>query len=138
MMTRQSDSDHPLIFRIDGRKIKSAKDFYREIGFAVSGPGGYFGRNLDALADCLRGGFGTPEDRPYEFEWQHSALSRRYLENVQQGQRSFFDSVRDVFDDGGVTLHTRWPRMPSGVEDFAAPSPTGLAQRGSRVAGSRD
>jgi len=107
MMTRQSDSDEPVIFRIDGRKIKSAKDFYLEIGFAVSGPGGYFGRNLDALADCLRGGFGTPEDRPYEFEWQHSALSRRYLENVQQGQRSFFDSVRDVFDDAGVTLNLR-------------------------------
>jgi len=100
-------TSEPVVFFIDGRKIKSAKDFYREIGFAVSGPGGYFGRNLDALADCLRGGFGTPEDRPYEFEWQHSALSRRYLENVQQGQRSFFDSVRDVFDDAGVTLNLR-------------------------------
>jgi RNAse (barnase) inhibitor barstar len=107
MMVRQADSDEPVIFRIDGRKIKSAKDFYREIGGAVNGPGGYFGRNLDALADCLRGGFGTPEDRPYEFEWQHSTLSRRYLENVQRGQRSFFDSVRDVFDDAGVTLNLR-------------------------------
>jgi len=26
---------------------------------------------------------------------------------VQQGQRSFFDSVRDVFDDAGVTLNLR-------------------------------
>jgi RNAse (barnase) inhibitor barstar len=107
MMTRQRDSDEPVIFRIDGRKIKSTKDFYREIGCAVNGPGGYFGRNLDALADCLRGGFGTPEDRPYEFEWQQSALSRHYLENVQRGQRSFFDSVQDVFDDAGVTLNLR-------------------------------
>jgi RNAse (barnase) inhibitor barstar len=105
MMTRRPDVDEPTIFRIDGRKIKSPKDFYREIGCAVNGPGGYFGRNLDALADCLRGGFGTPEDRPYEFEWQHSASSRRYLENVQQGQHSFFESVRDVFDDAGVTLN---------------------------------
>ena len=99
--------DEPVIFRIDGRKIKSAKDFYREIGRSVNGPGGYFGRNLDALADCLRGGFGTPEDRPYEFEWQHSAASRRYLKHVQSAQRSFFDAVREVFDDAGVTLNLR-------------------------------
>jgi RNAse (barnase) inhibitor barstar len=96
-----------VIFRIDGRKIKSTKDFYREIGFAVNGPGGYFGRNLDALADCLRGGFGTPEDREYEFEWEHSSLSRRYLKDVQRGQASFFESVRDVFDNAGVTLNLK-------------------------------
>ena len=96
-MTPQADVDGPAIFRIDGRKIKSTKDFYREIGVAVNGPGGYFGRNLDALADCLRGGFGTPEDRPYEFVWEHSAQSRRRLP-------SFVDSVRSVFEDSGVTL----------------------------------
>jgi RNAse (barnase) inhibitor barstar len=88
----------PAIFTIDGRKIKSTKDFYREIGRAVNGPGGYFGRNLDALADCLRGGFGTPEEVPFEFDWQHSAMSRRHL------QGSFVDSVQDVFDDAGITL----------------------------------
>ncbi|MGO9033196.1 barstar family protein [Mycobacterium sp.] len=60
-MTREPDANLPVIFRIDGRKIKSANDFYREIGSSVNGPGGYFGRNLDALADCLRGGFGTPK-----------------------------------------------------------------------------
>jgi len=96
-MTPRADADGPVILRIDGRKIKSIKDFYREIGFAVNGPGGYFGRNLDALADCLRGGFGTPEDRPYEFVWEHSAQSRRRLP-------SFVDSVRSVFEEAGVTL----------------------------------
>jgi RNAse (barnase) inhibitor barstar len=104
MMKPEPGSDVPATFRIDGRKIKSVKDFYREIGRSVNGTGGYFGRNLDALADCLRGGFGTPEDRPYEFEWDHSAVSRRHLMGVRQGQRPFFDSVRDVFADAGVTL----------------------------------
>jgi RNAse (barnase) inhibitor barstar len=107
MMTPQRDSDVPLIFRIDGRKIKSAKDFYREIGRSVNGPGGYFGKNLDALTDCLRGGFGTPENRPYEFEWQHSDLSRQQLKDVQRGQHTFFDAVREAFDDAGVTLNLR-------------------------------
>jgi RNAse (barnase) inhibitor barstar len=98
------ESAEPVIFCIDGRKIKSVKDFYREIGRSVNGSGGYFGRNLDALADCLRGGFGTPDDRPYEFEWQHSAMSRRYLHDVDRAQRSFVESVREVFDDAGVRL----------------------------------
>ena len=104
MMTRESDESGPIIFRIDGRKIKSINDFYRQIGFSVNGPGGYFGRNLDALADCLRGGFGTPDHRPFEFEWQHSALSRRFLDTPHHGQRTFFDAIQDVFDDVGVPL----------------------------------
>jgi hypothetical protein len=41
-MTRESGEDLPVVFRIDGRKIKSANDFYREIGSSVNGPGGYF------------------------------------------------------------------------------------------------
>ncbi len=98
------DSNGPAVFRIDGRRIKSVKDFYREIGRCVNGPGGYFGNNLDALTDCLRGGFGTPDDRPYEFEWQHSELSRRRL---QDERHTFFGAVQDAFDEAGVTLRLR-------------------------------
>jgi hypothetical protein len=57
------------------------------------------------LADCLRGGFGTPENRPFEFEWEHSAYSRRYLTEVRREHRSFFDEVLDVFDDVGIRLN---------------------------------
>ena len=92
------DPSELVVYRIDGRKIKSANDFYREIGVAVNGPGGYFGRNLDALADCLRGGFGTPDTAPFEFVWDHSAVSRRYLKS------SFVDSVAEVFADTGGAL----------------------------------
>lgn len=104
MTMPQPDSDVPVVFHLDGRMIKSAKDFYREIGRSVNGPDGYFGENLDALTDCLRGGFGTPEDQPFEFEWQHSDVSRRYLKGVKRGQLSFIDAVRDAFDDAGVAL----------------------------------
>jgi RNAse (barnase) inhibitor barstar len=106
-MTRKPADSLPVVFRIDGRKIKSANDFYREIGSSVNGPGGYFGSNLDALADCLRGGFGTPDNRPYEFEWQHSALSQRYLDNVRHGQHTLFAAIQDAFNDAGVTLKLR-------------------------------
>jgi len=97
----------PEVYRIDGRRITSTTRFYREIGRAVNGPGGYFGSNLDALADCLRGGFGTPEDRPIEFDWEHSETSRRHLKNVPSGDGTFFDAVLDVFADAGVTLRLR-------------------------------
>ena len=106
-MTRDPAERPPVIYRIDGRKIKSASDFYREIGSAVNGAGGYFGRNLDALADCLRGGFGTPEQRPYEFEWQSSALSRRHLGDVSGGKQTLFQAIQDVFKDARVPLHLK-------------------------------
>jgi len=106
-MMREADENVPVTYHIDGRKIRSAGDFYRQIGSAVNGPGGYFGRNLDALADCLRGGFGTPEHQTYEFEWQHSALSQHYLKNVRRGQRTFFDAIQDVFHDAGVPLNLK-------------------------------
>src|ERR1700761_4084072 len=97
-MTHDCAGAGPVIYRIDGRKIRSTNDFYREIGSAVNGAGGYFGRNLDALADCLRGGFGTPDDRPYRFEWQHSAQSRHFL-----GDR-FFEAIRHIFRESGIPL----------------------------------
>jgi RNAse (barnase) inhibitor barstar len=66
---------------LDGSRIDSLEDFYREIGEVVSGPGGYFGKNPDALADCLSGGFGTPEgpDEKFRFVWRNSQLSRERL-----------------------------------------------------------
>ena len=54
-------------YRIDGSKVRSKADFFTEVGRAVNGDGGYFGTNLDALADCLRGGFGTPEEGGFRF-----------------------------------------------------------------------
>ncbi|MGV0743649.1 barstar family protein [Mycolicibacterium sp. XJ870] len=54
-------------YRIDGDNVGSKADFFTEIGRAVNGDDGYFGSNLDALADCLRGGFGTPDDGYYRF-----------------------------------------------------------------------
>ena len=103
-MTPSSDPRAPIVYRMDGRRISSVQDFYREIGRSVNGPGGYFGKNLDALNDCLRGGFGTPPDQSFEFEWQHSDLSRHRLTGIQQGRRSFFAAVAAVFEEAGVAM----------------------------------
>ena len=49
----------------------------------------------------------TSMRNPYEFEWQHSALSQHYLNDVRHGQRTFFDAIQDVFNDAGVPLTLR-------------------------------
>ncbi|GAA2060478.1 barstar family protein [Williamsia deligens] len=88
-----------ITYRIDGAAVSSMQDFYDEIGRAVGGPGGYFGTNLDALADCLRGGYGTPADEAFEFELTGSAGVREHLDR--------FDEIVAVFADEGVPLHLR-------------------------------
>lgn len=66
-------------YAIDGDTTRTLEDFYATVGEAVNGPGGYFGTNLDALADCLVGGFGTPEDEDFVFVWVNSDAARNHL-----------------------------------------------------------
>ncbi|MER5741706.1 barstar family protein [Streptomyces sp. NPDC002225] len=68
-----------VTYVIDGARVTGLDRFWDVIGEAVNGTGGYFGRNLDALADCLHGGMGTPDDGDYVFEWRDHAASARAL-----------------------------------------------------------
>ncbi|MFI9628324.1 barstar family protein [Streptomyces sp. NPDC052042] len=80
-----------VTYVIDGSRVTGLKEFWTVIGEAVNGPGGYFGRNFDALADCLSGGMGTPDDGDFVFEWRDHALSARALgheETTRQLRRS--------------------------------------------------
>ncbi|MFE4334761.1 MULTISPECIES: barstar family protein [unclassified Streptomyces] len=80
-----------VTYVIDGSRVTGLEQFWKVIGEAVNGPGGYFGRNFDALADCLSGGMGTPDDGDFVFEWRHHALSARALgheEKARQLRRS--------------------------------------------------
>ena len=75
------------VYVLDGTRVSSLETFWTELGRAVNGEGGYFGRNLDALDDCLAGGFGTPDDDDFIIEWRHHAVSRTHLgyaETVRQ------------------------------------------------------
>ncbi|MFC7217989.1 barstar family protein [Streptomyces polyrhachis] len=72
---------------LDGQRIHNLEDFWRVMGEAVNGPGGYFGRNLDAFRDCLWGGFGTPDDGEFKVQWREHACSKQalgYPETVRQ------------------------------------------------------
>ncbi|MFB7429547.1 barstar family protein [Streptomyces hydrogenans] len=63
---------------VDGSRVKTLEDFWQVAGESI-GCGGYFGRNLDAFADCLRGGFGTPDDGDFMIEWRDHEVSRQNL-----------------------------------------------------------
>jgi RNAse (barnase) inhibitor barstar len=72
-----------VTYVIDGAEVTGLDAFWRVLGASVNGPGGYFGANLDALADCLRGGFGTPEDGDFAFVWRDHARSRETLGHAE-------------------------------------------------------
>ncbi|WP_328459752.1 barstar family protein [Actinoplanes sp. NBC_00393] len=62
---------------LDGRHVTDEEGFYCAIGEAVNGPGGYFGWNLGALHDCLRGGWGLSPG--FRLVWHDSAVARKHL-----------------------------------------------------------
>ncbi|WP_327385305.1 barstar family protein [Streptomyces sp. NBC_01207] len=63
---------------IDGLNITTKPSFYCALGEAVNGPRGYFGSNLDALADCL-----SPKQRettpPFTITWHNFEESHENL-----------------------------------------------------------
>ncbi|AUN38933.1 barstar family protein [Tsukamurella tyrosinosolvens] len=85
-------------YTVDGSRVTGAADFYTELGRAVNGPDGYFGSNLDALVDCLRGGFGTPEDEAFGFRLTHADEVRTAL------GAKLYSEVLDVFATAGVPV----------------------------------
>lgn len=83
---------------LDGRYITDRPALFLALGEAVNGPGGYFGADLDALNDCLRGGFGATA--PFTLDWQDSGTARTHL-------MAYFDSTLDVLAEHGIEVHLR-------------------------------
>ncbi|MBB4855971.1 RNAse (barnase) inhibitor barstar [Mycobacteroides chelonae] len=86
---------------VNGSGVRTRADFFTEIGCAVNGPGGYFGSNLDALVDCLRGGFGTPDDEPFRFVLEDAARIKSAV-----GKKDW-QVIEEIFEEAGVPLMTR-------------------------------
>ena len=76
-----------MTYEIDGARFSTLEEFCEEVS-RVMIPDVYWGHNLDAFNDILRGGFGTPEEG-FSLVWKNSALSRErlgYSETVRQLQ----------------------------------------------------
>jgi RNAse (barnase) inhibitor barstar len=65
------------LIEIDGSRFDSLSGFWNEISTRVI-PGHEWGRNLDALNDILRGGFGTPEGG-FRLRWVNFQRSKEVL-----------------------------------------------------------
>ncbi|MFD0068387.1 barstar family protein [Streptomyces sp. NPDC056690] len=93
---------------MDVRYIVDEDSFYCAIGEAINGPGGYFGWNLDALDDCLRGGWGATA--PFTLHWGFSAQAKARLpERVPTGDRevALFNLLLEIFEEQGVSVVLR-------------------------------
>lgn len=65
------------VYTIDGNNFTTLDEFWEEVSTKLI-PGEYWGRNLDAFNDILRGGFGTP-DEGFVLVWKNSDVSRQNL-----------------------------------------------------------
>ncbi|MEU6237283.1 barstar family protein [Kitasatospora sp. NPDC047058] len=93
---------------LDGHLITDREAFYAALGTALNGPGGYYGSNLDALADCLHGGFGPAP--PFTLVWEDSDTARRHLTGtVFLGDRrlDYFDAILATLRSEGVAVELR-------------------------------
>ncbi|MFF4979422.1 barstar family protein [Streptomyces sp. NPDC001046] len=84
------------VYRLDGRHITDEPGLYLALGEAVNGPGGYFGACLDALDDCLRGGFGHTS--PATLHWKDATVAREHLSRRLTPQGKPYDLFADVLD----------------------------------------
>ncbi len=72
-------------YELDGSTFSTLEEFFEVISRVLI-PGSYWGKNLDAFNDILRGGFGTP-DEGFLVKWINSSISKErlgYPETVRQ------------------------------------------------------
>ena len=89
-------ADSPGEFELDGSHVADRAGLYYALGEALNGPGGYYGASVDALKDCLRGGFGPVA--PFTLTWHHSATARAHVPEA-------LDDVLSALRAAGVTTH---------------------------------
>ncbi|MEU0561223.1 barstar family protein [Dactylosporangium sp. NPDC006015] len=108
---RRQDGDSPAggTYLLDGTHVTDIEGLYCALGEAVNGPGGYFGWNLNALDDCLRGGWGARA--PFTLVWQHAGVARRHLvagfDRHLRLTATTMDDVLAVLHERGVEVHLR-------------------------------
>ncbi|WP_185205005.1 barstar family protein [Chryseobacterium sp. C3] len=87
-----------LILRLDGNDFNNLDEFFCSFGEEVNGIGGYFGRQLYALYDCLRGDFGVKTIT--EITWYNHERSKKLL-------RSNFDKILHIFQEYEIKIYLK-------------------------------
>ena len=107
-------NDRLPILEIDGTAFDDLAGFYEEVSRKLV-PGSFWGRNLDAFNDILRGGFGTPEGG-FVLRWLNAERSKEQL--------GFPETVRYL----ERKLHTCHPQNVSYVTEDLATARRGEGQ----------
>jgi RNAse (barnase) inhibitor barstar len=94
-LTKQEDRRN-LIVTLDGARITDVPSFWLSLGEAINGRHGYYGCNLDALDDCLCGGFGALP--PLTIHLTHYEKVREALD-CRAWIRFHAEGVREFLDD---------------------------------------
>jgi RNAse (barnase) inhibitor barstar len=125
-----------VVYVLEGGEVRTLEDFWRVVGESI-GCGGYFGQNLDGFADCLRGGFGTPEDGDYAIEWRDHETSRQHL-GYPETARQLEEILGRCHPNHRVTVSVRLAEARAGrgptvfdwlVEIIESELPSGLRLR---------
>lgn len=77
-------------FELDGTCIVDYSSFFCAIGEAVNGAGGYFGKNIYSMIDCIYGGYGALA--PFTLVWMNSHIAKDNLD--QQAWQKEIEAVR--------------------------------------------
>lgn len=100
------DNSAGAVYALDGSNVTDTDGFYCALGEAVNGPGGYFGWNLDAVHDCLGGGWGASP--PFTLIWNDSAPARAALgPSLTGGGERWLDVLMAVFQEHAVSVQLR-------------------------------
>ncbi|WP_265427065.1 barstar family protein [Chryseobacterium sp. YIM B08800] len=77
MNTESSKED--LIIEINGDHFNNLDEFFCTLGEEINGVAGYFGRNIPALYDCMRGGFGVNSIE--KLTWKNHQKSKKLFKS---------------------------------------------------------
>ncbi|HEV2636107.1 MAG TPA: barstar family protein [Actinocrinis sp.] len=93
-----------LIF--EGRQVVDLASFFCAVGEAFSGPGGYFGSNFMALADCLDDA-DRPQGKRFRLLWHDFPVAQRSLSkalDTGDGPKSYLGMIMEVLSGNGVDV----------------------------------
>jgi RNAse (barnase) inhibitor barstar len=102
--TSQASNDVAEVL-IDGTRIEDLASFFCAMGEAVNGPGGYYGWNFQALADCLGGGCGARA--PFVLRWSEFDVAQSSLvgEVEAAGRRlTQLELIVEILQEAGVDI----------------------------------
>jgi len=93
---RREEDRSNLTVTLDGTWVTDIPSFWLSLGEAINGLHGYFGWNLDALSDCLCGGFGALP--PLTIHLTHYEKVREALD-YHAWIRFLAEGIRDFLED---------------------------------------